>query len=159
MNKPNILALVKSEKSARKRMRYLALLHFTEGHSRTAIASMLKVSRTSVNKWVTTYLSQGLSGLDDKPNPGRPPLLSLAQQASLKAFVQQRSLSEQGGRLMAKDLNHFIQSEFGVTFKQANIYRLLHQLGFSWITTRSRHPKQSEAVQEAFKKLPNGNDP
>lgn len=152
MNKPNILALVKSEKSARKRMRYLALLHFTEGHSRTAIATMLKVSRT-------TYLSQGLSGLDDKPNPGRPPQLSLAQQASLKAFVQQRSLSEQGGRLMAKDLNHFIQSEFGVTFKQANIYRLLHQLGFSWITTRSRHPKQSEAVQEAFKKLPNGNDP
>lgn len=159
MNKPDILALVKSEKSARKRMRYLALLHFTEGHSRTAIATMLKVSRTSVNKWVTTYLSQGLSGLDDKPNPGRPPQLSLAQQASLKAFVQQRSLSEQGGRLMAKDLSHFIQSEFGVTFKQANIYRLLHQLGFSWITTRSRHPKQSEAVQEAFKKLPNGNDP
>ena len=159
MNKPNILALVKSEKSARKRMRYLALLHFTEGHSRTAIATMLKVSRTSVNKWVTTYLSQGLSGLDDKPNPGRPPQLSLAQQASLKAFVQQRSLSEQGGRLMAKDLSHFIQSEFGVTFKQANIYRLLHQLGLSWITTRSRHPKQSEAVQEAFKKLPNGNDP
>ncbi|GIU20028.1 hypothetical protein TUM4636_33690 [Shewanella glacialipiscicola] len=140
-------------------MRYLALLHFTEGHSRTAIATMLKVSRTSVNKWVTTYLSQGLSGLDDKPNPGRPPQLSLAQQASLKAFVQQRSLSEQGGRLMAKDLSHFIQSEFGVTFKQANIYRLLHQLGFSWITTRSRHPKQSEAVQEAFKKLPNGSDP
>ena len=159
MNKPNILALVKSEKSARKRMRYLALLHFTEGHSRTAIATMLKVSRTSVNKWVTTYLSQGLSGLDDKPNPGRPPQLSLAQQASLKAFVQQRSLSEQGGRLMAKDLIHFIQSEFGVTVKQANVYRLLHQLGFSWITTRSRHPKQSEAVQEAFKKLPNGNDP
>ncbi|SUJ06147.1 Transposase and inactivated derivatives [Shewanella morhuae] len=60
-------------------MRYLALLHFTEGHSRTAIATMLKVSRTSVNKWVTTYLSQGLSGLDDKPNPGRPAQLSLAQ--------------------------------------------------------------------------------
>ena len=136
-------------------MHYLALLHFTEGHSRTAIATMLKVSRTSVNKWVTTYLSQGLSGLDDKPNPG----LSLAQQASLKAFVQQRSFSEQGGRLMAKDLSHFFQSEFGVTFKQANIYRLLHYLGFSWITTRSRHPKQSEAVQAAFKKLPNGKDP
>ena len=78
------------------------------------------INGVGINKWVTTYLSQGLSGLDDKPNPGRPPLLSLAQQASLKAFVQQRSLSEQGGRLMAKDLNHFIQSEFGVTFKQAN---------------------------------------
>ena len=150
MNHPHIAALVKSEKSARKRMRYLALLHFTEGHSRTAIASMLKVSRTSVNRWVTAYLTHGLTGLDDAPNPGRPATLSIAQQAKLKAFVQHRSLSEQGGRLMAKDVGLFIQSEFGVTFKQANIYRLLHQLGFSWITTRSRHPKQSEAIQEAF---------
>ncbi|ABI73852.1 hypothetical protein Sfri_4027 [Shewanella frigidimarina NCIMB 400] len=39
MNNLNLAALVKSEKSARKRMRYLALLHFTEGHSRTAIAN------------------------------------------------------------------------------------------------------------------------
>ncbi|ABX48027.1 ISSod10, transposase OrfA [Shewanella baltica OS195] len=61
--------------------------------------------------------------------------------------------------MMAKDVGHYIQTEFGVTFKQANIYRLLHQLGFSWMTTRSRHPKQSEAAQEAFKKLPDGNDP
>ncbi|ABI71407.1 hypothetical protein Sfri_1556 [Shewanella frigidimarina NCIMB 400] len=46
-----------------------------------------------------------------------------------------------------------------VTFKQANIYRLLHQLGLSWITTRSRHPKQSQDIQDAFKKLPAVNDP
>ena len=60
MNNLNLAALVKSEKSARKRMRYLALLHFTEGHSRTAIANMLKVSRTIVNTWVTNYLTHGI---------------------------------------------------------------------------------------------------
>lgn len=60
---------------------------------------------------------------------------------------------------MAKDVGHFIQTEFGMTFKQTNIYRLLHQPVFSWITTRSRHSKQSEATQEAFKKLPEGNNP
>lgn len=107
---------------------------------------MLKVSRTSVNLWISTYLAQGLSGLDDTPNPGLPATLSTEQQAKLKMFVQHQSLSEQGGRLMVKDVGHVIQTEFGVTFKQANIYRLLHQLGFSWITTRSRHTKQSEAV-------------
>jgi transposase len=78
MNNPNIAALVKSEKSVRKHMRYLALLHFSEGHSRTAIASILKVSKTSVNLWISTYLAQGLSGLDDTPNPGRPATLSTA---------------------------------------------------------------------------------
>ncbi|SUI78333.1 Transposase and inactivated derivatives [Shewanella baltica] len=94
MNNPNIAALVKSEKSARKRMRYLALLNFSEGHSRTAITSMLRVSRTSVNRWISTYLAQGLSGLDDTPNPGRPSILSTAQQAKLKMFVQHQSLPE-----------------------------------------------------------------
>lgn len=138
-------------------MRYLALLHFSEGHSRNAIASMLKVSGNSVNRWISPYFAQGLSGLDDTANPGRPATLSTAQQAKLKVFVQHQSLSEQGDRLVAKDVGHFIQNEFGMTFKQANIYRLLHQLGFSWITTRSRHPKQSEATQGAFKKLPDGN--
>lgn len=118
---------------------------------------MLKISRASVNRWITAYLTQGLSDLDDTPNPGRPATLSTVQQAKLKVFVQHQSLFEQGGRLVAKDVGHFIQNEFGMTFKQANIYRLLHQLGFSWITTRSRHPKQSEATQGAFKKLPDGN--
>ncbi len=92
MNNPDIAALVKSEKSARKLMRYLALLHTSEGHSRTAIASMLKFSRISVNLWISTYLAQGLSGLDDAPNPGRPATLSIAQQAKLKAFIQHQSL-------------------------------------------------------------------
>lgn len=87
MNNINLTALAKSEKSARKRMRYLALLHFTEGHSRTAIANMLKVSRTSVNAWVTNYLTHGINGLDDKPNPGRPAQLSAKLQASLKEFI------------------------------------------------------------------------
>ncbi len=159
MNNLNLAALVKSEKSARKRMRYLALLHFTEGHSRTAIANMLKVSRTSVNAWVTHYLTHGISGLDDKHNPGRPAQLSAKQLVNLKEFVQRQSLSESGGRLMARDVSLFIQSEFGVNFKQANIYRLLHQLGLSWITTRSRHPKHSQDIQDAFKKLPAVNDP
>ncbi len=76
---------------------------------------------------VHRLFNQGLSGLDED----RPATLSTAQQTKPKAFVQHQSLSEQGGRLMAKDVGHFIQTEFGVTFKQANIYRLLHQLGFS----------------------------
>ena len=100
-----------------------------------------------------------LAALDDKHNPGRPAQLSAKQLVNLKEFVQRQSLSESGGRLMARDVSLFIQSEFGVTFKQANIYRLLHQLGLSWITTRSRHPKQSQDIQDAFKKLPAVNDP
>ena len=40
-----------------------------------------------------------------------------------------------------------------------HVYKILKQLGFSWITSRSKHPKQSIQDQESFKKLPTGNDP
>jgi transposase len=103
----NLAALAKSEKSARKRMRYLALLHFTEGHSRTAIANMLKVSRTSVNAWVTHYLTHGISGLDDKHNPGRPAQLSAKQQVSLKKICTTSKLVREWRKIDGKRCQSF----------------------------------------------------
>jgi len=35
---------------------------------------------------------------------------------------------------------------------------LLHALNFSWITSRSRHPKQSQEIQDDFKKIQNDID-
>ncbi|EOK5605081.1 hypothetical protein ACM6UC_000979 [Vibrio parahaemolyticus] len=32
-------------------------------------------------------------------------------------------------------------------------------MGFSWITSRSKHRKQSQKIQDDFKKIPNRNDP
>ncbi|WP_193158009.1 helix-turn-helix domain-containing protein, partial [Vibrio navarrensis] len=64
-------------------MRLLALAHFKEGHSRTQIAKFLMVSRTSVNKWVQTFLQEGLEGLKEKPRTGRPPFLTPEQKERL----------------------------------------------------------------------------
>ncbi|MFA0487325.1 helix-turn-helix domain-containing protein, partial [Vibrio sp. 10N.222.55.B11] len=38
-----------------------ALAHFKDGLSRTQIAKSLKVSRTSVNKWVRIFFEEGLN--------------------------------------------------------------------------------------------------
>lgn len=72
---------------------------------------------------------------------------------------EKNSIKENGGRLKAQTLVTYIAQEFNVEYTIFNVYRLLHQLGFSWITSRSRHPKQLEKIQENFKKIRNGNDP
>ena len=56
-------------------------------------------------------------------------------------------------------LQEYIESIFGVTYQKTIIYHLLNKLNLSWITTRSKHPKQSEEVQASFKKIPNKYDP
>ena len=147
-------ALAKQQKSIQMKMRLLALAHFKEGHSRTQIAKYLKVSRTSVNKWVRTFLEEGLEGLEEKPRTGRPPFLTSAQQKQLTDYIELRAKSDQGGRLTGADIHHYIVQEFGKTYHPDSIYYLLKHLGFSWITSRSRHPKQSDEVQEEFKKNP-----
>ncbi|WP_405196786.1 helix-turn-helix domain-containing protein, partial [Vibrio vulnificus] len=61
------------------KVRLLALAHFKDGHSRTQMAKFLKVSRTSVNQWVQTFLEEGLEGLQEKPKTGRPAFLNAEQ--------------------------------------------------------------------------------
>jgi transposase len=141
-----------STTDARKRIRLLALSHFLDGKNRAEISRMLKVSRRSVNDWVANYLKDGLSGLEAKKSPGRASYLDHAQKAKLSHYITQCSQSEKGGRLIAKDIQQYILKEFGKKYHLCAIYKLLETLNFSWITSRSRHPKQSQEIQDAFKK-------
>ncbi|MCP4991595.1 MAG: winged helix-turn-helix domain-containing protein, partial [Colwellia sp.] len=60
-----------------------------------------------------------------------------------------------GGRLNGHDFANYIDDKFDVRYTVQNVYLLLHQLNFSWITSRSKPPKQSEEKQKDFKKIPN----
>jgi len=154
-----LLALSRKEPNARKRMRLLAVSLFFEGENRAKIARRLNTARGSVNKWVSSYLDNGLEGLDNKPYSGRPAKLTEKQQHQVKEFVLKHTLSDNGGRLIAADIQEYISSQFNVNYQLGNVYRLLHSLNLSWITSRSKHPKQSVEAQEAFKKVSSVNDP
>jgi len=151
--------LAKGTQNSRMRNRYLAISHFVDGKSRTEIAKYLKVARGSVNIWVQKYLNEGIDGLNEGRHTGRPVKLTPTQLEQLSHFIKENSTLAKGGRLQAKDIQSYITDNFNIEYEISNIYRLLHHLNFSWITSRSRHPKQDEGVQTLFKKLPNGNDP
>ena len=130
--------------NARIRLRLLAISHFIDGQSRYQIARYLKVSRTSVSKWVTQYLSHGLDGLKEKERSRRPSRLNDEQCHKIKAFITENAIKPQGGRLQAKDIQAFIYDEYQITYQISMIYNLLKQWGFSWITTRSKQSIQAQ---------------
>lgn len=151
--------LYKQERDTRLKIRYLALYHFKKGKSRTQISQYLGVARGSVNTWVSNFLSYGADGLVSKKSTGRPSKLTEEERQKVSQFVQRHAVQPSGGRLIAEDVCQYIEDNFCVSYTTRNVYKLLHALGFSWITSRSKHPKQQPDVQEAFKKLPSGNDP
>ncbi len=151
--------LAKRSKNSRMRNRYLAVSHFIDGKSRTDIAKYLKVARGSVNVWVQKFLDDGVDGLLEARHTGRPAKLTPQALEQLSHFVKENSTRANGGRLQAKDVQAYISEHFEIEYKISNIYRLLHHLNFSWITSRSKHPKQDESAQALFKKLSTGNEP
>lgn len=81
------------------------------------------------------------------------------EKQTLSLYIKTQSQSETGGRLTGESIQTYINANFGIDYHPNAIYKLLKSIGFSWITSRSRHPKQSDEVQEAFKKIRNANDP
>ena len=48
------------------------VLSCAEGGSNAQVARRLGLSRTTVAKWRTRFVAQGLEGLHDEPRPGAP---------------------------------------------------------------------------------------
>ena len=42
--------------------------------------------------------------------------------------------------------------KYNIQYSLKTVYNSLHRLGFSWITSRSMHPKSSETTQNTYKK-------
>lgn len=155
LNNIDFKKLASQQKSIQMKMRLLALAHFKDGHSRTQIAKFLKVSRTSVNKWVQTFLEEGLEGLQEKPRTGRLAFLNAEQREQLSQYIKARAMDSSGGRLTGNDIHAYIVNEFGKHYHPDSIYYLLNHMGFSWITSRSKRPRQSQQIQDDFKKIQN----
>lgn len=143
-------SLIAKETNGRMRVRLMALSHIKDGANNSQTARKLHISRRIVNDWVKNLYAHGLEGLQEKPRSGRPSRLDKAQLTQLSEYIRNNSIKESGGRLNAQVLVRYIAQEFELNYCVSNVYRLLHQLGFSWITSRSRHPKQSDEIQEDF---------
>lgn len=128
---PDFMKLIRQEKNARMKLKLLALLHFQEGKSRYQIADYLKVSRTSVNKWVTSYLTHGLDGLIEKKHSGRPASLTATQMQQLSRYIKLKTTSKTDELLHGSEIQAYITERFGVTYEISNIYRILEKLGYA----------------------------
>ena len=59
-----------------------------------------------------------------------------------------------GGRVRLKDIQNMLAKDFNIHYQNINgVHYLLTKLGLSWISARSKHPKQDREAQELYKKL------
>ena len=145
-------ALVRKERDAEQRDRFLVVLHALSGKQTLWIAHGLGRSRGFVQRWVYAYRDGGIGALKDKPRGGSKPKMPREQEARLKARLDAGpTTQDRVCTLRGRDVRRIIAEEFGVKLSLNAAYRTLHRMGYSCLAPRPRHEKQDLAAQEKFK--------
>jgi transposase len=141
-------------KNANQSRRLLSIAAVLDGMNRTDAARLGGMDRQTLRDWVHRFNEHGPDGLTDAWSKGKPPRLSAAQQAELAQLVETGPDRAVHGvvRWRRVDLQHLIAERFDVTYHERTVGKILHQLGFSHISARPRHPAQDERIVTEFKK-------
>lgn len=146
-------ALYKTHGQKKHGLRLLALCYLQQGKSVKDTASLVLKTEYTVREWVRLYGTGGVDNLlSIRPGRGRNSKLLAVDEDRLKDEITILTHSLKGGRLRAIDIKDLLHSKFNVEYGISGIYPLLHRLGYSWITSRSIHPKADESLQDSFKK-------
>ena len=144
--------LARQSRDRKEKQRYLILLNLQSGKKRSLIADMLNVSRATIQRTLKRFREAGAQRMKDRTRPGAPSKLPPDQFEAVKTHLLAQQANRPGGRLTGYDVQAMLAEKWQVTYSLANTYLLLKRLGLSWISSRSRHPKQDQAVQDDFKK-------
>ena len=147
--------LAAATKNASQSRRLLSIAAVLDGMNRTDASRIGGMDRQTLRDWVHRFNEHGPHGLKDAWSKGNPPRLSAAQQAELAQLVETGPDRALHGvvRWRRVDLQHLIAERFGVTYHERTVGKLLHQLGFSHVSARPRHPAQDEQTIAAFKNV------
>lgn len=148
--------LAKSEPDGRVMRRLLAIANALSGMSRAQAAKSAGMDRQTLRDWVIRYNEHGVAGLCDQKSSGRPPMLTLDEQAELLAIVMAGPDPEKDGfcAFTRDDLVSIAKNKFGKAMHPASMGRVLRRMDLSRQKARPTHPMKDPAAAAAFKKSP-----
>lgn len=144
--------LIKKEPNPRNRFRLLAMHHLQQGKGLKRVAEIVQNHWKTIQAWLKRFRESGLDGLFESPRSGAPRKITGKAEQWIHDKVETLSQAKTGGYITGKELLASLESEHSVTCSLKTVYNTLHRLDFSWITSRSMHPKSNPEEQEAYKK-------
>lgn len=149
----DFIAMAKKEKNAKNRVRLLAMANIKEGKTLKQISEALKVHWKTIQTWLRNFRNLGINGLYAKITRSKTGKLTKDIANWIVRFITMLSSSDTGGHITGKQLQSILFEEFGLRCCLRTIYNFLHRLNFSWISSRSKHPKSDAEIQELYKKF------
>lgn len=134
-------------------IRLYAVYQVALGQPSRKLEELYNTSFKQITNWVHRFENEGIDGLRDKEGRGRTARLQEDQRTRLGALLKENP--EKHGYNSATwtgpMLIEWIEKEYGIIYKKAQIYNILKSLGFSYQKGRGIFPETDTEKQEVFK--------
>jgi transposase len=146
-------ALFESDENNIVGVKLYAVIQVSRGYSTYKLEEYYRVTHKQISNWVTRFDAEGIDGLRMKSGRGRHSFITDEQKEQLKTDLSQSpetfgyNTASWSGPLVR---NH-LETAYGVVYKQAAVYVLLHSLNFSFQRARGKYPERNEAKREEVK--------
>ncbi len=134
-NSESILSIMKGSKDYIVGVRLLAVYQVSLGKSPRELEDIFQTTFKQITSWVHRFDEEGIEGLKDKPGKGRKSKLSDEQFDRVKQLLLNEEPEEYGYNTATWTgplVRDWIKEHFGVEYKDAQVYNILHRLGFSY---------------------------
>lgn len=134
-----------------KQQRELIIKLNEDGKNQQKIADLLGCSQAAVSKWISKY-KKGRT-LETLPRSGRPTKLTKGKLTKLKnkLLYEVKKANEKFCSVNTKQLGEIIKKETGKDYSIRHVERIMHKLGFSLITPRTKHIKHDQEKVDKFR--------
>ena len=136
-----------------KQQRELIIKLKQDGKKQQQIAHLIGCSQAAVSKWL--YKHKVGRTLETLPRSGRPTKLTEIKLKRLrnKLLHEIKNANKKYCSLNTKQLSDIIKKEIGKEYSMRHVERIMHKLGFSLITPRTRHIKHDQRKVDEFKDM------
>lgn len=124
--------------------RLKAILLINSGYTFEQVAEILLMDDDTVRRYLEIFKTGGVDGLMTDLYKGGSPLLSMEEQKTLTAHLEQRTY------LSAKEICIWVKQEWDLDYTVPGMTSLLHRLGFSYKKPKRVPGKANMASQKKF---------
>ena len=144
---------LKNEKDSKAALRLLCALHRKEERPITEISRLLFMPVSTVSDHLRR-LHEDHDNVHDKHNQSPPNKLTLEEHSELirAISVAPKESGYPGVIWTTKMIKHYVKIQFGKTFSDFGLRKLLHRSNFVRLKPRPSHVKGNAQEQEEFKK-------
>lgn len=136
-----------------KQQREIIIKLKQDGKKQQQIANILGCSQAAVSKWLSRYKSGRT--FETLPRSGRPTKLTKTKLRKLKNKLLRKvkNANKKFCSLNTKQLSDIVKKEVGKEYSIRHVERIMHKLGFSLITPRTRHIRHDQKTVDKFKDM------